>query len=434
MFLPRILLVALAVFALLFGRSTGQAAEVQFWHAMTGALNDHVNTMVKTYNESQKEHTVVATFKGTYPETINQTIAAFRAKKQPHLVQVFEVGTLTMMLSGAVYPVHQLMKEQGYNIDWSKFIQPVLGYYMTPEGNLMSMPFNSSTPIFYFNLEHFKKAGIHAPPQTWDEMEAAVKALRASGQECAYTTSWQSWVHLENYSALHNIPFASKANGFKGLDTVLEFNNPQVVKHIARLAKWTQEGSMSYEGRTNQGTQAFQNGKCSMLTESSAGYANITRNAKFEWSAAPLPVEKGTKPLNSIIGGATLWVLQGHSKEDYAGVASFLNYVASVDNQVWWHETTGYLPITQAAYAKAKADGYYKQVPVQETGLKQMMRATPTEISRGLRLGNFVQIRTVIDEELEGVWAGKKSPKEGLDEAVRRGNELLRQFEQLNKQ
>jgi sn-glycerol 3-phosphate transport system substrate-binding protein len=416
--------------------SVAQAApvEIQWWHAMTGALNERVTEMVERYNKSQNDVKVVATFKGSYPETINQTIAAFRAKKQPHMVQVFEVGTLTMMTSGAIYPVYQLMKDQGHNIDWSKFVQPVLSYYVTADNNLLSMPFNSSTPIFYYNKDQLAKAGLTAPPKTWNEVTDYINKLKASGQECAYTTSWQSWVHVENFSALHQIPFASEANGFKGLDAELKFNNPQILKHITRIQGWAKSGAFSYQGRTNEGSAAFYGGKCSMLTESSAGYANVTKNAKFNWGATTLPTETGATNTNSIIGGATLWVLTGHSKEDYGAVAKFLNFIASTDNQVWWHQQTGYVPITLAAYAKSKADGYYKKVPVQEIALTQLTRAKPTDISRGLRLGNFVQIRTVIDEELENVWNAKKTPQQGLDDAVRRGNQLLREFEQLNKQ
>jgi len=427
-------LLAIGVLMGLTGAAAQAApAEVQWWHAMTGALNDRVNEMVENYNKSQDKVHVTATFKGSYPETFNQTIAAFRANKQPHIVQMFEVGTQTMMMSGAIYPVYQLMKDSGRDVDWSKFVQPVLSYYVSAEGNLLSMPFNSSTPIFYYNKEHFAKAGLTDPPQTWDQVGEYIKKIRASGQECAYTTAWQTWVHLENYTALHQLPFATEANGFKSLKTQLAFNSPQVIKHIARLQSWAKDNSFQYVGRTNEASAAFHSAKCSMLTESSAGYANISRNAKFDWTATTLPTETGAKNTNSIIGGASLWVLKGHSKQDYDAVGDFLMFVGSADTQAWWHQMTGYVPITIGAYEKSKAEGYYKQVPVQEIALTQLTRAKPTEFSRGLRLGNLVQIREVMNEELETVWAQKKTAAEGLNDAVRRGNELLRQFEQMNQ-
>jgi sn-glycerol 3-phosphate transport system substrate-binding protein len=430
----KLLLVALGVVVGLTGHSLWAApVEIQWWHAMSGPLGDRVNDIANKFNASQDKYKVIPTLKGTYYENLTQAIAAYRAGKAPQLVQVFEVGTQTMMLSGAVVGVQDLMAEQGYKIDWNGFVAPVLGYYETADGKLMSMPFNSSTPIFYYNKDHFKKAGITKAPTTWDEVDADLTKLKASGQACGITTAWPSWIQIENYSALHNIPFATEANGFKGLDAVLEINNPKVVKHITRWATWIKDGKATYEGRTSQGADAaFVSQKCSMMTDSSGSYAALAL-AKFQWSAAPLPVEKGSKPLNSIIGGATLWVMKGASKEEYAGVAAFLNYLAGVDNQVWWHEQTGYVPITLAAFKEVKKSGFYKDRPFMEVGFNQLTRAKPTEISRGLRLGNFTQIRIAIEDELENIFGGKKTPEQGMADAVRRGNELLRQFEQANK-
>jgi sn-glycerol 3-phosphate transport system substrate-binding protein len=408
--------------------------EIHWWYSNTGVLQEKIKQYANDFNNSQSKYKVVATWKGSYTDSMNQTIAAFRANKQPHIVQVFEVGTQTMMMSGAIYPVYQLMEETGHKINWAGFIQPVTSYYVTPDNNLLSMPFNSSTPILYYNKDHFAKAGLTNPPKTWDEMDQAVQKLAASGQKCAFTTSWVSWTQLENYSALHGVPFATEANGFKSLKAELVFNGPMQVKHFELLNKWVKQGAMSYEGRGAQPDPSFSAGKCSMINASSANIGNFIRNSKFAWSAAPLPVEAGQPVRNSIIGGATLWVLKGHPKAEYAGVAEFLNFVASANVQADWHKSTGYVPITLAAYEKSKADGFYREVPVQEIAITQLTRAQPTEISRGLRLGNFTQIRDVIDEEAENIWSQKKTPKQGLDDAVRRGNELLRQFQRMQGQ
>jgi sn-glycerol 3-phosphate transport system substrate-binding protein len=365
---------------------------------------------------------------------MNAVIAAFRANQQPEIVQVFEVGTQSMMMSGAIYPVYQLMTDTGHNVDWSGFIQPVLSYYFTTDNHLLSLPFNSSTPILYYNIDAFTKAGLKGPPKTWQQMDEYVNKLTASGQKCAYTTSWQTWVHLENYTALHGLWFATEDNGFKSLDAKLEFNNPVVVKHFELLQRWVKEGAMSYEGRGATPDPAFSSGKCAMQTGSSANFGNYTRDSKFKWAAAPLPIETGYPIRNSTIGGATLWVLKGHSQAENEGTAAFLNYLASVPVQVFWHEATGYVPITLAAYDQAKKDGYYKANPVQEIAIEQLTRVKPTPVSRGLRLGNLVQIRDVMDEESENIWSGKKTAQQGLDDMVRRGNELLRQFQQMQKQ
>ncbi|MEI6260125.1 MAG: sn-glycerol-3-phosphate ABC transporter substrate-binding protein UgpB [Deltaproteobacteria bacterium] len=408
--------------------------EIQFWHAQRPPRENTLNKIVEAYNKSQTKYQVVASFKGSYDETLNAGIAAFRSKKQPHILQVYEVGTQTMMLSNAIYPVFNLMKDTGHNIDWKSYLQPVLSYYVSSNGELQSMPFNSSTPIMYYNKDLFKKAGLTGPPRTWDEMGEYTKKLVASGTEYGMASAWQTWVMIENYSAIQNIPLATKSNGFDGLDTELTINNPMVVKHIERLKSWMDDKRFVYEEREYKGPEAaFISGKCAILMDS-IGAIGAVKSAKFDWGAAPLPVEASMKePQNSIIGGASLWVLKGLPQEEYQGVADFLAFQASEEMQIIWHKETGYLPITLQAYNKLKADGFYLQEPIQEVGILQLTRKDPTANSRGIRLGSFSQIRDVMNEELEMLWQGKKTAKQALDEAVSRGNDILRQFEKRSK-
>ncbi len=413
---------------------------INWWHAMRSARGEVAQKMIDDFNASQSDYKVVGTFKGNYDETMNAGVAAFRAKKQPHILQVFEVGTQTMMLSGAVYPVFELMKDAGIEVDWSRYLQAVLSYYMNADGNLMSMPFNSSTPIMYYNVDMFEKAGI-APlsktePITWDELgEITKKLVDAKIAPAGMVTAWQSWTQIENYSAIHNIPFASKANGYKGLDCELEINNPTVVNHIERLKSWADDNRFMYGGQKYQGPKSeFLAQNAAVYIDSISGIAKLKKAAKdFKWDAAPLPIEAGTKPQNSIIGGASLWVLNGHTKEEYKGAAAFLKFLSSNEMQEYWHKETGYFPITIDAYEDLKSKGYYTANPLQEVGITQLNRAIPTEISRGLRLGYFVQIRNIINEELEMVWNGKKSPQNALDDAAARSNAQLATFAKTYK-
>ncbi len=410
---------------------------IHWWHAMRSARGKVVDTMIKEFNESQSEYVVVGANKGNYDETMNAGVAAFRAKKQPHLLQVFEVGTQTMMLSGAIYPVHKLMAETGNKIDWSNYLQAVLSYYMDADGNLMSMPFNSSTPIMYYNVSMFEKAGIKPLSKTeaitWDELGEITKKLVDSGiSPNGMVTAWQSWTQIENYSAIHNTAFASKANGYEGLDCELMINNPLVINHIERLSKWAKDKRFMYGGQKYQGPKAeFIAQNAAIYIDSVSGIAKLKKAVNnFKWDAAPLPVESSMKkPQNSIIGGASLWILSGHSKKEYEGVAAFLKFLAGNEMQSYWHKETGYFPITMNAYNDLKEKGYYKENPLQTVGIEQLNREVPTKISRGLRLGYFVQIRNIINEELELVWNGKKSPKEALDNAAARSNVQLRTFE-----
>jgi sn-glycerol 3-phosphate transport system substrate-binding protein len=416
--------------------SSGFAAtEVEWWHAMGGANGEKVNEIAKGFNDSQDAYEVKPVYKGNYTETMTSAIAAFRAKQQPAIVQVFEVGTASMMAAkGAIYPVNELMRESGQPFDESAYLSAVTGYYTSSEGKMLSLPFNSSTPVLYYNKDLFKKAGVTQAPKTWQEVESVSKKLQASGVSCGFTTAWQSWVQLENLSSRHNVPFASLDNGFGGLKTELKFNGPLQVAHVEKLGEWQKNGIFSYSGRTNDGAAKFYNQECAMFTESSAGYAGIKRNATFDFGVAELPYWEGKvkQPSNTIIGGASLWVLQGHSKEEYKGVASFLSYLSRASVQADWHQFSGYLPITKAAYDLTKGQGFYAANLGTETGVIQMTTGTPTANTKGLRLGNFVQIRGVIDEALESVWSGDVDAQTALDTAVTRGNALLRKFEKAN--
>ncbi len=433
------LLSAICLSASLASTGALAATEVQWWHAMGGELGQKVDEIAAKFNASQSDYTVNPVYKGNYTETMTAAIAAFRAKQQPHIVQVFEVGTATMMAAkGAVYPVYKLMADTKEPFDPKAYLASVTGYYTDTDGNMLSMPFNSSTPVLYYNKTAFKKAGLdpEKAPKTWQEVEAVATAVQASGTKCGFTTGWQSWVQIENFSAWHNIPLGTKENGFAGLDTEFTFNNPTVAKHIAQLGEWQKSKIFDYGGRRSDSAPKFYTQECAMYMNSSAAYAGVKANAKdFEFGVGQLPYWEGVAgaPQNSIIGGATLWVLAGRQAEEYKGVAKFFSFLSSAEIQADWHQFTGYLPVTHAAYDLTKSQGFYDKNPGTDTSIKQMTNKEPTPNSKGLRFGNFVQIRDIINEELEAVWAGSKSAQDALDTAVSRGNDLLRKFEKANK-
>ena len=413
-------------------------AEIQWWHSMDGALGEKVNELAAKFNASQKDYKVVPVFKGTYPESMTAAIAAYRAGTAPAILQVFEVGTATMMAAkGAIVPVYKLMKDADEPFDPKAYLGPVSGYYTDPKGNMLSFPFNSSTVVFYINKDEFKKAGLDPdrPPRTWKEFMADAEKLKASGQACVYATSWPSWTHIENFSAWHNVPIGTKENGMAGLDTRFTFNTPLHVRQLQMLGDLAKRGMFRYAGRTNQGGAKFTSGECAMLTDSTGAQANIRRDAKFQWGVSELPYWDDVKgaPQNSIIGGASLWVMGGKTNNTYKGVARFFAFLSRPEIQMDWHTATGYVPITKAAYELTKKSGFYEKNPGAEVAIKQLTNKPPTANSKGLRFGNFVQGRSVIEEEMEAVFSGKKDAKTALDDAVRRGNEILRKFEAANK-
>ncbi|MBN9887776.1 sn-glycerol-3-phosphate ABC transporter substrate-binding protein UgpB [Salipiger abyssi] len=429
---------ALALTAALAGQSAAAQTEIEFWHAFTGRLGELVAEQVETFNASQSEYTVTASHKGNYSETLNAGIAAFRAGEQPDILMVFEVGTATMMAAkGAVKPVYEVMADAGAAFDPDAYIGAVKGYYTDTEGNMLSLPFNSSTPVLWVNEDALEAAGIarDVDLSTWEQVGEVLTTLKDSGNDCPLTTAWQSWIHLENLSAYHDVPFATQENGFAGLDTELALNGPVQVKHIETMGQWAQDGKFIYAGRRNEGGANFRAGECALFTESSAGYAGISSEAEFDFAVRPLPYWSDAEgaPQNTIIGGASLWVMEGQSDEEYKGVAAFLNFLSSPEIQAKWHQDTGYLPITEAAAELTREQGFYDENPGTDIAVIQMTSKAPTANSKGIRLGNFDQVRGIIDEELEAVWSGDKSAQEALDSAKTRGDQLLRRFEQANR-
>jgi sn-glycerol 3-phosphate transport system substrate-binding protein len=409
--------------------------EIQWWHAMTGANNDVIVKLSEEFSASQADYKVVPTYKGSYADTMNAGIAAFRAGQSPHILQVFEVGTATMMgAKGAIKPVHELMAEAGEKFDTKDYVGGIAGYYSTADGKLISMPFNSSSAIMWYNKDAFRKAGLNpdAPPKTWPEVFEHAKKLKAAGFEtCGFSTAWYSWVNVEQFSAWHNIPLSTKANGMSGWDTELKINSALHVKHLENLIALQKDKTYDYSGRTNTGEGRFTSGECPIFLTSSAFYGNVKANAKFEFGTAEMPYypEAAGAPQNSIIGGASLWVMGGKSKEEYKGIAKFFTFLSDTGRQANLHQVSGYLPITNAAYKMTKDSGFYEKNPGRETPLLQLTKKPPTENSAGLRLGGMVQLRDLFGEEVEAALAGKKSAKEAMDAAVARGNEMLRQFE-----
>ncbi|WP_182418489.1 sn-glycerol-3-phosphate ABC transporter substrate-binding protein UgpB [Bartonella sp. HY038] len=416
--------------------------EITFWHSMSGQLGQEVESLANDFNKSQTEYKVVPSFRGEYEESMIATIAAFRAKQQPVLVQIYEVGTGTMMAAkGAVYPVYKLMQETKEAFDPSAYLPVVSGYYTDTDGKMLSMPFNSSTPILYYNKDVFKKAGLdpEKAPTTWEDIEAfSKKILDSKAASCGFTMTYAAhWIGLENFSAVHNVPYGTKENGFGGLDATLTFNGDLQERLWKDLKKWSDNGTFRYGGPAGALDSApmFVAQNCAMFMQSSGSRGGIVKQAKFDVGFGMLPYYADVKgaPQNSIIGGASLWVLQGHKDEQYKGAAKFLNFLSLPENQARWHQNTGYLPITKAAYELSKSQGFYEKNPGTEIAIKQINLNPPTENSKGVRFGNMPQIRSILDQELEAVLNGSKQPKAALDEAVSRGNQILREFEAANQ-
>jgi sn-glycerol 3-phosphate transport system substrate-binding protein len=410
--------------------------EIHFWHAMSGHLNGAVDALAKRFNEKQRDYEVKPLHKGTYPEAMAAALAAYRAKTPPHIVQVFDVGTQTMLLSGAIMPVFQMMKEQKVIIDWSDFIQPVLSYY-SKDGRLYSMPFNSSTPILYYNKDAFQKAGLSPdrPPTTWRELgEFSRRIINAGAAKCGFSTGWPSWILFENMAAWHDLPFATHQNGFGGIDIQLLVNSEFQRRLIGRLISWQAQNIYGYGGRMDIPDPKFTSGECAMYLQSSAVIGGFTRSVPFKWGTGQLPYwgEPYKKGI-SIPGGATLWIMQGLPPADYRGIAQFFKFLAEANQQAGWHRTTGYVTITSASLKYLGQTNHFLRTPDQWTAFAQLTSGHNTPNTQGIRLGHFAAVRDAIEDELENILARKKSVPQGLDDAVARGNEVLKEFASLYK-
>ncbi|MFO8151114.1 MAG: sn-glycerol-3-phosphate ABC transporter substrate-binding protein UgpB [Trueperaceae bacterium] len=432
-------LIAILAAILAFGTTANaQPVEVEFWHGFTGALGEILEGYVAEYNESQTEYQVNPSYKGSYPDTMVAAIAAFRAGNAPHLVQMFEVGTATMMnAGGAIKPVYELFEETGVPFDPEIYIPAIKGYYSLPDGRMVSMPFNSSTPIMWVNEDALRDAGLDpatAPLETWSDVRAAAKAVvDADAAPCGVSFAWPSWTQYENFSAWHDVPLATMANGMEGLGAELAINSPLHVQHLQMLIDMQDEGSFTYGGRTSAADPLFSSGECAMLVASSGLLARVNQEATFEWSARFMPYHDDVEgaPQNSIIGGASLWIMQAPARplEEYVAVAEFLNWISSLEMAERWHLDTGYLPIRFGVFEKLEAEGHYVENPGLAVPYEQLVLNEPTENSRGLRLGNMPEIRDIIYEELELSLQGQKTAQEALDSAVERGNVVLRNFQ-----
>jgi sn-glycerol 3-phosphate transport system substrate-binding protein len=418
-----------------------QKIQLQFWHGLAQPLGGILEQIVADYNASQPRYHINATFKGSYPDTMVAAIAAFRAGNAPHIVQMFEVGTATMMAAReAIKPLHELMREAGVPFDARAYIPAVRGYYSLPDGRMMSMPFNSSTAVMFYNKDAFRRAGLdpERPPRTWGELRAAAQRIRATNAaNIGFTTSWPTWTQFEQFSAIHDTPLASRANGMEGMDAVLMINSPLHVRHVQTLIDMQREGSFRYGGRDSQADALFPSGEAAIIHGSSGLRARILREAKFDWGVAMLPFYDDVRgaPKNSIIGGASFWTMTAPKRtaEEYRGVVEFFQFISQPDVVAKWHMDTGFLPITFGGFERAQALGYYRQNPGTDIPYRQLTRSEPTENSRGLRLGNMPEIRVVIQEELERALQGHQTAQQAMDNAVSRGNAVLRNFERAHR-
>jgi sn-glycerol 3-phosphate transport system substrate-binding protein len=415
-----------------------QPTEIQMWMGLTGQGGELLTRFGDDFNKSQSEYRVTVSFKGQYPEQRAAAVAAFRAGNPPHIMQMFDAGSGDMVAAkNAIVPVSDVFRRAGMPFNAADFIAPARGYYGLKDGSLLSMPFNVSTAVLFYNKDAFKKAGLdpNKPPQTWPQLVEAAKKIRSTNAAaCGYTTTWLAWVKLEQFASRHNIAFGTNGNGRGGLDAALTVaNNPLLIRQVQTLVDMQKDKSFDYGGRSNDAAAKFISGECAMLTQSSGGLGAIRQGAKFEFGTAQLPYWPDVKgaPYASTIGGASLWVFNAPNRTDkeFRGVAAFLNFLRSDKVMTEWAKTTGFLPATNSAFKAMQTEGFFTQNPGRDVPILSLIEAGKGENTNGYRFGRWTEIRDVYHEEVEKALQGRQSATDAMRNFERRGNALLRAFE-----
>lgn len=407
--------------------------EITWWHGMGGHLGDVVNEIAAGFNASQTEYKITPVFKGTYEETLTAAIAAFRAGEQPDIVQVFDAGAATVIgAKGATVPVQELLEANGVAFNIEDYVAGVRYFYADAAGKMIGMPFNSSSPVLYYNQDALAKAGVE-PPKTYEEFEAIAPKLKEAGYIPLVQTHLP-WEFVENFHSRHNLPFATNKNGYEGAEgTQILINSPEMAMHFTKVKSWLDAGLFGFFGTNWDDNKAhFLDQSAAMYIGSSGDFGGLTKlDLPFKWASTFLPYWSSITPegYQSFIGGASLFAMSGKSAEQNKATAAFFQYLTSPEVQYMWHRETGYVPITNAAYDMAKADGHYDRFPAAETGIKQLMLPAGDN-THGYRMGFYVQIRDVENRELAKFLNGETSIEDALSTIEKEGNELLARFAQ----
>ncbi|WP_437342618.1 extracellular solute-binding protein [Ruegeria arenilitoris] len=422
---------AAAAFAMM-ANTVSAEVEITWWHAMGGALGDTVNQIAEDFNASQDDYKITPVFKGTYEETLTAGIAAFRAGEQPNVLQVFDAGAATVIgAKGATVPVQDLLEQNGVAFDIEDYISGVRYFYADSDGKMIGMPFNSSSPIMYYNVDALEKAGV-TPPKTWEEFQTVTApALKEAGY-IGLSQSHLPWIFTENFHSRHDLPFATNDNGYEGADgTKILVNNDAIKAHFSAVKDWKDNGFFEWYGTGWSDNQTpFEEGKVAIWLGSSGSFGGLSKkDLPFEFSATFLPYwEAVTKePKQTFIGGAALFAMAGKSDEENKATAAFFEFLTKPETQYMWHRETGYVPITTAAYEMAKGDGHYDRAPAAEVGIKQLSLPAG-ENTKGYRMGFYVQIRDVMNREYGRILTGETSVEDAFKAIENEANGLLERF------
>jgi len=438
--MKRFVLLLLSV--LLLAGFTFSVTTIEFWHAMSGDRMRIIEEMVKDFEALHPNIKVNAQFTGSYDDTLNKLISSSKVGMAPHIVQIYEIGTRLMIDSGLIIPAQDMLeKDESYDV--GILVEPVINYY-TVDGKLYSMPFNSSSCMLYYNKTLFEKAGLdpNKPPQTYEEVIEYSRILTkkdASGKTIQYGLTWANfgW-YFEQLLAKANAPYVDNNNGRTGRATKAVFNNDAGVKIFEFLHQLNKEGLILNTGRANreQAAQNFVSGAAAMLMESTAnleGYKARMESNGYEIGTAFLPVPNKSVSGGSIIGGASLWLMKGHSDEETKAAWEFMKYLSSEEVQIKWHKATGYTLVRKDAIERLHYERWFAQNPDNFTAQLQLLVAPKNYNTAGAVIGVFPEARTIIETAYERMVAGELTAEKTLEWAEKEVTKLIENYNKFYK-
>lgn len=412
------------------------AVKISFWHSMAGDIGGKaIPQMANDFNASQKQCHVTPIYQGSYDDSLNKLKAGLQGKDIPAVVQLFDIGTRQMVDLKVITPVQNYIDKENYDI--SDLETNVLAYY-TVDGKMQSMPFNSSNPMLYYNKDLFKAAGLDPdkPPRTFDEVVAAARKLtqKDGSKTSVYGVNFAiyGWF-FEQFLAVSGDYYVDKNNGRDGIPTKATFNSPAGVKILEWWKSMYDEGILGNTGRkTVDSRNAFIAGQAAMIIESTATLRGIMDGVKgkFEVGTAflPRPDEAAYQKSGTIIGGASLWILNGAPQAQQDCAWEFIKFQASAKEQSYWQTMTGYYPIRKSAYNEQLTKDWIAKYPVFQTAVDQLHSAPNNRYTNGGLIGVFPVARATIEGSIEEILAGKLSVQDSLNKAADTVTQAIQEY------
>ncbi|MFN2364116.1 MAG: ABC transporter substrate-binding protein [Halarsenatibacteraceae bacterium] len=415
-----------------FAANVQAQVEIKYWHAMSGLTEDFIAETVDRFNELNDDIHVEVEYQGSYRDVMNATQAAIRTGNAPHVIQSFEISTQQLIDMDIFIPLEDTLDD----VDWDAFIEPVTDYYRV-DGKLYSMPYNSSNPILYYNKDIFEEAGLdpERPPQTYSEMIEYSKQIVESGAaRHGFVMPLHGWF-FEQWMANIGGEFVDNNNGRSGRATSLLLG--QEAEDIMEWWKTMYDNEYYVNpGVENwsQSRQIFASQQAAMAIDSTAA-VNLKLNAGedqgFEVGTGFMPIHDDYERHGTVIGGGSLWVVDGHSDADTEAAGRLIRFLSSAEEQVEWHKNTGYFPVHKDSIALLEEENWFEDNPAYKTALDQLQQTRQVTATQGALIGNFPEIRTIVTDAVQDIFQEERTIEEALERAMERAESAMNEYNRV---